>query len=96
MASAQSCCLEIPERHAAFKKNNFVAFYIITLFELLLWSRRGRKDTSGLTTLLLVLLVFFRWLWSSLVAPSWKVLGKAPSSMVNSGVLSSNKEMSTT
>lgn len=49
-----------------------------------------------LTTLLLVLLVFFRWLCSSLVAPSWKVLGSAPSSMVNSGVLSSNKAISTT
>ncbi len=48
------------------------------------------------TTLLLVLLEFFRWLCSSLVAPSWKVLGRAPSSMVNSGVLSSNKAISTT
>lgn len=49
-----------------------------------------------LTTLLLVLLLFFRWLCSSLVAPSWKVLGKAPNSMVNSGVLSSNREINTT
>lgn len=53
-------------------------------------------NLSGLTTPLLVLLEFFRWLCSSLVAPSWKVLGRAPSSMVNSGVLSSNKAISTT
>lgn len=39
--------------------------------------------------------VFFRWFWSSLVAPSWKVLGRAASSMVNSGVLSWNNEIST-
>lgn len=39
--------------------------------------------------------VFFRWFWSSLVAPSWKVLGRAASSMVNSGVLSWNRAIST-
>lgn len=39
--------------------------------------------------------VFFRWFWSNLVAPSWKVLGRAASSMVNSGVLSWNRAMST-
>ena len=39
--------------------------------------------------------VFFRWFWSSLVAPSWNVLGRAASSIVNSGVLSWNSEIST-
>lgn len=29
------------------------------------------------------------------MAPSWNVFGKAPSNMVNSGVFSSNREMST-
>lgn len=53
----------------------------------------GPQARGGLTTLLLEL---FRWLWSSLVAPSWKVLGSAPSSMVNSGVLSSNRAIRTT
>lgn len=51
---------------------------------------------GGPTTLLLLLLEFFRWLCSSLVAPSWKVLGRAPRSMVNSGVLSSNRAIRTT
>lgn len=39
--------------------------------------------------------VFFRWFWSSFVAPSWKVFGRAAKSMLNSGVLSWNNEMST-
>lgn len=39
--------------------------------------------------------VFLRWFWSSLVAPSWKVLGRAASSMLNSGVLSWNSAIST-
>lgn len=39
--------------------------------------------------------VFFRWFWSSFVAPSWKVFGRAANSMLNSGVLSWNNEMST-
>lgn len=43
-----------------------------------------------------MLLEFLRWLCSSLVAPSWKVLGSAPSSMVNSGVFSSNSAIRTT
>lgn len=54
-----------------------------------------RDRTRNLTTLL-VLLEFFRWLCRSLVAPSWNVLGRAPSSMVNSGVFSSKSEISTT
>lgn len=44
----------------------------------------------------LLALVFLRWVCSSLVVPSWKVLGKAPSSMENSGVLSSNRAIRTT
>lgn len=44
----------------------------------------------------LLALVFLRWLCNSLVVPSWKVLGRAPRSMVNSGVLSSNRAISTT
>lgn len=44
----------------------------------------------------LLALVFLRWLCSSLVVPSWKVLGRAPRSMVNSGVFSSNRAISTT
>lgn len=60
--------------------------------------RVGRPllELAGPTTLLLLLLEFFRWLCSSLVAPSWKVLGRAPSNMVNSGVLSSNRAIKTT
>lgn len=44
----------------------------------------------------LLALAFLRWLCSSFVVPSWKVLGKAPSSIVNSGVFSSNRAISTT
>lgn len=39
--------------------------------------------------------VFFRWFWSSFVAPSWNVFGRAANNMLNSGVLSWNNEMST-
>lgn len=54
-----------------------------------------KKKEKAFTTPL-VLLEFFRWVWRSLVAPSWNVLGKAPRSMVNSGVFSSKREISTT
>lgn len=55
------------------------------------WTRAGVTVATQLLAL-----VVLRWLCSSLVVPSWKVLGKAPSSMVNSGVLSSNRAISTT
>lgn len=57
--------------------------------------RTATESKISVCTPVAALLLFFRWLCRSLVAPSWKVLGRAPNSMVNSGVLSSNRAIKT-
>lgn len=98
-------CLRKWQKKSKLKKE--VCHCYIIMIELMNWwyhvCLKRSLLSCGLTELVCLcvcftcatLPVFFRWFWSSFVAPSWKVLGRAASSMLNSGVLSWNNEIST-
>lgn len=74
--------------------------FLLSQITLLKWTyvqntNNFRKNSKRSVDTWPLLPVFRRWLWRSFVAPSWNVFGKAPNSIVNSGVLSSKREIST-